>query len=137
VASMTLSGTSRSDLSVSVYGRTDGMISWDIRGVNDTKPNIRCFESQDKADSFWNQSLWYKGVSWSFSAPKLVSHMYTSKVETNSSLQSPFDLAQFYSHVDSEDIRLQALWKHCSVLSGDILPYVVRPFLMLFLFVTY
>ncbi|KZP14816.1 hypothetical protein FIBSPDRAFT_935588 [Athelia psychrophila] len=82
------------------------IVSWDIRGVNDTAPQVSCFDSQESADEFWAGSLWYEGV------------------ETNSSLRSSFDQDQFYSHVDAEDTRLRALWKRCEERSGKILPFV-------------
>ncbi|KZP14819.1 hypothetical protein FIBSPDRAFT_796394 [Athelia psychrophila] len=82
------------------------IVSWDIRGVNDTTPQVSCFDSQESADDFWAGSLWYKGV------------------ETNSSLRSSFDQHQFYSHVDAEDTRLRALWKRCEERSGNFLPFV-------------
>ncbi|KII86940.1 hypothetical protein PLICRDRAFT_274828 [Plicaturopsis crispa FD-325 SS-3] len=81
------------------------IVSWDIRGVNDTTPNVKCL-SEDEADSFWNDWLWYQGV------------------ETNSSLQSTFDLDNFYSHVDKEDALLSDFWDRCNTVSGDVLPFV-------------
>ncbi|KZP14809.1 hypothetical protein FIBSPDRAFT_101243 [Athelia psychrophila] len=38
------------------------IVSWDIRGVNDTAPQVSCFDSQESADEFWAGSLWYEGV---------------------------------------------------------------------------
>ena len=37
--------------------------SWDLRGINDTIPVAKCFQSQQLADNFWAGSLWYEGVS--------------------------------------------------------------------------
>lgn len=37
--------------------------SWDLRGINDTFPAAKCFQSQQLADNFWAGSLWYEGVS--------------------------------------------------------------------------
>ncbi|KAF7972928.1 hypothetical protein HWV62_16588 [Athelia sp. TMB] len=81
------------------------IVSWDIRGVNDTTPKVACFDSQESADTFWAVCLAFK-------------------IETNSSLRTAFDHDQFFSHVGPEDARLLALWKKCESKSGKYLPYV-------------
>ncbi|KAF7978424.1 hypothetical protein HWV62_592 [Athelia sp. TMB] len=74
------------------------IISWDLRGINDTFPAAKCFQSQQLADNFWAGSLWYEG--------------------------SEFDLQGFYARVESEDVKMRAFWEQCAKMSGDILPYL-------------
>jgi hypothetical protein len=52
--------------------------SWDIRGVNDTTPRVKCFDSQEVADKFWAGCLWYKGVSYSLPYKLVTSAFFLS-----------------------------------------------------------